>query len=646
MKNSRRTSLLLSAALGLVPVSLALAAPASAATTYTVSSISPMTQPDGVSYDATDDTVYVVGYQDDGSVPVPEVVPVDPSDNSAGTPISLGDDGSGYLASTLDAAGGRLFVSFGDDTLVIVDLSDGHLTDVSLEYDSTFFEPNAMAWDATNSTLYMNDWTGGPAGVYTLDLSGGGQTLGLISTDAVNALTADPGDNLVYGQSLGSAATVVIDGTDNSATVGAGGAFGSIGIQYDATSGRVYFGNDNFDPDGQNLAYLHAGQVTSTSAIAGFGGGSALDPGQTLFALSNGTDTDDNPAGSVIPVDLSTGAAGTPVDLGSHYLMGADADTSNHAAYVVTDSGVDVLVPHTSTATETSTALTTSTSFGHAGQKVTLTATVTGATVNGDPGQVYFFDQLGNPVTGSGAGGCKSSQAINAARQVVCTVAWDSPGTHQVQAFYTDGWGPDADSTSALTGVTVVDNDATLSLKAAHAQVTDGGSVLLNGVLSTGDEPATGRSVALSYLSGTSWVHLATTTSGAGGAYAFKVKPTHNTSYRATYAGSTGILAGTSPTSKVMVASKVTVAASKAKVRKGSKVVFTGAVAPAQQGQKVSLQRFSGGAWHTVATARLGSTSHYRLTTHATKTCNWRVSRAADSTNAAGVSPQVRVRVH
>ena len=157
------------------------------------------------------------------------------------------------------------------------------------------------------------------------------------------------------------------------------------------------------------------------------------------------------------------------------------------------------------------------------------------------------------------------------------------------------------------------------------------------------------RSVTLySQRSGTTtWTATATATTTSTGGFAFSVKPTYSTRFRVGYVGS-GIPGGAySPTVTVAVAPTVTVTASRTSLTYGGYVTFSTTVRPGHAGRAVSLQRWSGSAWKTVATRTLSSTSatsaKVRPSARGTNTYRWVLPGHTD--HSAGVSAKLSVRV-
>lgn len=90
----------------------------------------------------------------------------------------------------------------------------------------------------------------------------------------------------------------------------------------------------------------------------------------------------------------------------------------------------------------------------------------------------------------------------------------------------------------------------------------------------------------------------------------------------------------------------VTLTSSSTTVSYGAKVTLRGKVSPAADGQRVTIQRrIETGAWATIGTPRLSSSSTYALTTTpAAGRTSYRVVKSASNGHAADASPTVLVK--
>ncbi len=152
---------------------------------------------------------------------------------------------------------------------------------------------------------------------------------------------------------------------------------------------------------------------------------------------------------------------------------------------------------------------------------------------------------------------------------------------------------------------------AALTLNAAPNPVVFTKPVTLSGKLS-GTTPLNGVSVRLEQDNtrpyGDSYKPAGqTATTGAGGAYAFTLKPAKNTQYRAVAQASPSVTSGPR---LVLVRPLVGLKVSTTRPRAGSLVRFSGIVLPARNGARVLVQkRSSTGRFVTVARKALSASS-------------------------------------
>ncbi len=134
------------------------------------------------------------------------------------------------------------------------------------------------------------------------------------------------------------------------------------------------------------------------------------------------------------------------------------------------------------------------------------------------------------------------------------------------------------------------------------------------------------------------------------GRFSFLLGPVANTRYFVAYAGFHDDpihLPGSYVSRKVLVAPRISRTPNRTTVPSGQTVQLTGRVAPKHAGRAVSLQRFVGGTWKTVARATLTSTSTYtrtvRLTGARRSTTRLRVVLPGHTDHLQGVSPSVTI---
>jgi hypothetical protein len=170
-----------------------------------------------------------------------------------------------------------------------------------------------------------------------------------------------------------------------------------------------------------------------------------------------------------------------------------------------------------------------------------------------------------------------------------------------------------------------------------------GGSATLTGTLKTSSGSGVGaKTVALQARKpgSASWANVSNSTTSSNGEWSVSVKPTSNLEYRVVFAGATPHTASTSPTTKVLVAPKVTAKQSAKKVQLRKKVIFTGKIRPAHKASTVELQRLQGRKWVTKKKAKTTSKSTFRIVwkTDSTKDYYWRVRIPAHADHAASYS--------
>ena len=127
------------------------------------------------------------------------------------------------------------------------------------------------------------------------------------------------------------------------------------------------------------------------------------------------------------------------------------------------------------------------------------------------------------------------------------TVDATGGGTHQLVYWATDVAGnPSAVETRSFTIFATTD----IRLSASATTVTAGQAVRLTGSINLASalDPVAGQRLRLQRRSGTAWVSagVADAVATSDGAFAFSVKPTQNTGYRAIVAPGSGLLPGTS----------------------------------------------------------------------------------------------------
>lgn len=186
-----------------------------------------------------------------------------------------------------------------------------------------------------------------------------------------------------------------------------------------------------------------------------------------------------------------------------------------------------------------------------------------------------------------------------------------------------------------------------LSIAASSSRVVFGEKVALTGQL-TGENSA-GETVTLEedpFPFG-DFKNSVSTLTGADGTYRFERTPSLNTRYRAEAKSKSQ---ATSPEVTVLVAPKIAFAVSDTTPKAGQKVRFSGTLAPAHDGLKVSIQRRKkSGGYKTVARATLtdagDAVSNWKRTLTINTTGTFRVVLPAHDDHATGKSRRIKLTV-
>ena len=177
-----------------------------------------------------------------------------------------------------------------------------------------------------------------------------------------------------------------------------------------------------------------------------------------------------------------------------------------------------------------------------------------------------------------------------------------------------------------------------LTLAASPLRIVFGKRVTLSGTLMQGATPVTGQTVALSAnAAGTSTFNpLTSVTTDAAGAFRTTTAPSKNTTYKASFSG-----ASSEPTVSVSVAYRVTLRV----VRKGSRWLFSGRVAPSRRGGPLVVQVKTRSGWKTFAKLKLSRKSSFTLLRRlAHGKYRFRARTPADRAHLAGTSRIVAVK--
>ena len=179
-----------------------------------------------------------------------------------------------------------------------------------------------------------------------------------------------------------------------------------------------------------------------------------------------------------------------------------------------------------------------------------------------------------------------------------------------------------------------------MSLARTPEPLPYGAAVRLTGTLSS---LAVGQPASLWVRRGGTSTPLlvATARTVSGGIYAFSYTPQWSAEYQVRYAGNRFDFPSVSDRRVVSVTPLVSLALSASRTGVGRAVTLAGGVRPSHGGQLVSVQRWSGGVWRTIASTRLSSTSQYRYALKPGSRGTWtlRVVKPADRDHVAAYSP-------
>jgi hypothetical protein len=172
-----------------------------------------------------------------------------------------------------------------------------------------------------------------------------------------------------------------------------------------------------------------------------------------------------------------------------------------------------------------------------------------------------------------------------------------------------------------------------LTVTTSTPVVVFGQSATLTGTLTQAGAPLAGQSVALlgQAVGASVFGPLASATTDGAGAYTSVVRPTKQTTYKASYAG-----VAVEPTVAVAVKHKVTLRVR----RRGTRGTFTGSVGPRHPGRVVVIQKRAAGRWVKFATLKTNSRSLYSTVKRLKRRAKYqfRARTAADTEHLAGVS--------
>lgn len=210
--------------------------------------------------------------------------------------------------------------------------------------------------------------------------------------------------------------------------------------------------------------------------------------------------------------------------------------------------------------------------------------------------------------------------------------------TYTFRAWVKDRSGKYSPGVAAtLAGVNVAVGSSTTAL-------TYGGSVTVTGRLTRADNGAAIAATPVQLYArrkgSTTWSLIATPTTTSTGYLSYVHKPAWSLDYMWMYRGSSTFVGTTSAYRLVGVRTAVSANLSKTSFALGGSVALSGSVAPSHAGQTVYLQRYVSGAWKSVASKTLSSTSTYSFTIKPSTRGSYyyRVYKPADADHLSNVS--------
>jgi hypothetical protein len=187
-----------------------------------------------------------------------------------------------------------------------------------------------------------------------------------------------------------------------------------------------------------------------------------------------------------------------------------------------------------------------------------------------------------------------------------------------------------------------------ISIAASSPRVVFGSKVTLTGQLTGADNAGETVTLQEDPFPFGDFKNSVSTLTAADGTYKFERTPSLNIKYRADAKSKE---AATSPEVVVLVAPKVKLAVSDKTPKAGQKVTFSGTLAPAHDGLKLSIQRLSStGHWKTIARATLvdagTALSNYSRKLTINSTGRFRTVLPAHDDHATGKSSSTTLKVH
>ena len=168
------------------------------------------------------------------------------------------------------------------------------------------FKPQDMTYDYKNGVMYAVGFSQGESALYEVDLADGMLTKKVVLQETLGAIAADM-DGTIYGVGAVDGAIYRVNMTDGSlllvANTGFGGLMYNQTMEFDHTTGLLYWAANSYDYDGARESYMlcvdiHADRITMKN-LGAIGVGSTFMSMYIPFA-EGGTDAPAAPAGLTV----------------------------------------------------------------------------------------------------------------------------------------------------------------------------------------------------------------------------------------------------------------------------------------------------------------------------------------------------------
>lgn len=132
------------------------------------------------------------------------------------------------------------------------------------------FKPQDMTYDYSTNTMYAVGFSQGESALYTVDLTNGKLTKKVVLQETLGTIAADM-DGTIYGVGASDGALYRVNMTDGSllllANTGFGGMMFNQTMEFDHTTGLLYWAANSYDYDGARETYMlcmdvHADRIT------------------------------------------------------------------------------------------------------------------------------------------------------------------------------------------------------------------------------------------------------------------------------------------------------------------------------------------------------------------------------------------------